>query len=682
MVVYARALRRSRLWIAAAAVAGAGLGWLLPAMAEPRWEALSMLEAAAPNDRFLALNEVDPSADQSASFRTRLRTQVRLLESRAVAEEAVQRLSVAEPGRAGLWRQAAAALSVSAMDDSRIIELRTEAREALAAESFLETHLAVYLEQADERREIGAVATEEWFGSRLSEIEVSLRDSELALQEAARLATLIPASPERRSAAEADLRRLEERLGESRSQALGLRAQIEAGAGVSAVDDPLASHRRELDALIRRRAELAAIYTPEHHALKQVEAETAAVEASLQSASERLHGSLRSSLTETERRIALFEQERDRRLGLLSEAAAAAVRFDILERQVAANRDLYQTFLEARRKAAVAVLSPAPSLRVVDPPAAGDAPVGPNPPLGALAGLLTGLGLAFSMALVRERLDQTFRLPGDLGLALPTRELAAIPDARCEAAPKTLTSATGPMIPADWRPELAARRSGASLVAESFRSMRTSLLRAAGAGAGGMVWTVTSPSAGDGKTTIAANLALSMAELGRSVLLVDADLRRPRLHRIFEAGNRTGLSDLLNSEPPLDAEIDAAVQAMLGSERLRLLPSGVAPFGGRGLLHSSALDALLRRLRDRFDLVIIDAPPALEISDARALACCADGTVLVVRAGRTGTALAQETDALLRADGARVLGAVLNSWDPREGGRRGYGAYAHGPRAA
>ena len=678
---YARAIERWWPAMVVTTALGAALGWTFPALAEPRWQAVSLLELALPNERFLNLDAVDPSSDQTVSFRTRLQTQVRLLESRAIAGLAVERLRQESPEQP--WEAVARTLVVRAGDDSRILELRAEAARPENASRFLGAVIDASLDSAKARREAEALAVEQWFQGRLAELEKSLRDSEAALQDAARLATLIPASADRREAAEEDLRRLEEQLGMARSEALALRARVESPAGGGGQNGPLGAYRRELDVLTRRRAELAAVYTPEHHLLKQVEAEKAAVEASLEAAAQRLRDELGGSLAETERRISLLEEERARRLEMLSEAAAAAVRFDILERHVNANRELYQDFLDHGRKAGVAVQSPAPSLRVVDPPAAGDEPLGASPPLGALAGLLTGLALSLAGAVLVERLDQTFRRPGELGSALAIRELGAIPDARHEPAARNLTSAAGAGAAIDARPELAAVRRGASMLAESVRALRTSLLLEAPAGrSGGLVWAVTSPSQSDGKTTVAANLALSMAELERRVLLVDADLRRPRLHRIFEAANRWGLSDLLTPEEPSEEQPDQAIAPMPGSPHLHLLPSGVAPFGGPGLLHSGAVERLLQRLRYRFDIIIIDTPPALAISDARVLARYADGVVLVVRAGSTGEALASEADSQLRADGARVLGAVLNSWNPRDAGRRRYKAYFQGPQAA
>ncbi|MBI1356995.1 MAG: polysaccharide biosynthesis tyrosine autokinase [Acidobacteria bacterium] len=681
LAFYGAAIARWRHLVVGAALLGAGLGWLVPAMQAPRWEALALLEIALPNERFLELDAVDPSADQAASFRTRLQTQVRLLESRSLAELAAERLRGEDTEAA--WDEVARTLDVRAGDDSRILELRAEAPEPDQARRFLETLIAASLDSARERREAEAVATEQWFQGRQTELEKRLRESELALQEAARLATLIPASVDRREAAEADLRRIEEHLSESRAEALALRARNEASAWSDAPGDPLGAYRRELETLLRRRAELAAIYTAEHHLLQQVEAEIGVVKTSLEEAENRLQAELGQALRETERRVGLLEEERTRRLEMLSEAAAAAVRYDILQRQVSANRDLYQSFLDHGRKAGVAVRTPVPSLRVVDPPAAGEEPLGPNPPLGALAGLLAGLGLSIAGAVLAERLDQTFRRPGDLGSALSIRELGAIPDARCEPSTERWTAAIGAAAPADPRPELAASRQGSSLLAESIRAVRTSLLmEGRPSSSRGLVWAVTSPSQSDGKTTIAANLALSMAELERKVLLVDADLRRPRLHRIFEAANRSGFSDLLTPQEPSDEQIDQAIAPMPGASHLHLLPSGVAPFGGPGLLHSGAADRLLERLRSRFDVIIVDTPPALAVSDARVLARCADGVVLVVRAGSTGGELAAEADSLLRADGAHMLGAVLNSWNPRDAGRRRYKAYFQGPQAA
>src|SRR5690606_15016137 len=165
---------------------------------------------------------------------------------------------------------------------------------------------------------------------------------------------------------------------------------------------------------------------------------------------------------------------------------------------------------------------------------------------------------------------------------------------------------------------------------------------------------VTSPAPGEGKTTVAENLAASLAESGRRTLIVDADLRRPRLHEVFGVSNSQGLAVLLADgyADPLDFTVGV-------SKGLGFLPAGVAAFGGPGLLREATARPLLDRLQREFDSLILDAPPVLAVSDARTLAGIVDGTILVVRAGVTNPEEAIDAKALLESDGARLLGVVV-----------------------
>jgi capsular exopolysaccharide synthesis family protein len=179
------------------------------------------------------------------------------------------------------------------------------------------------------------------------------------------------------------------------------------------------------------------------------------------------------------------------------------------------------------------------------------------------------------------------------------------------------------------------------------------------------VYVITSPVAGDGKTTVATNLAIAMAELDQPTLLVDADLRHPQLHRNFGLINRNGLADLLLNPDAANDALDVSIRPAPEIPNLWLLPAGVALHGGPGLLHSPRMRALIARLRERFPAVVMDAPPMLAVSDARALARWADRVALVVRAGNTPPEAVLEAVDTLTADGAPLIGAVLNSWNPR-----------------
>jgi capsular exopolysaccharide synthesis family protein len=178
---------------------------------------------------------------------------------------------------------------------------------------------------------------------------------------------------------------------------------------------------------------------------------------------------------------------------------------------------------------------------------------------------------------------------------------------------------------------------------------------------------VTSPNAGDGKSTTAANLAVTMASAGKRVVLVDGDLRKPSLHQIFNLENKVGLTSALLAGNGARSCIQSS-----GFDSLSVLTSGPLPPNPSELLSSSRMRDLMEAMRREVDAVIMDSPPALVVTDATLLAALADGTVLVAEAGRTrSAALRQAVDGLSRATD-RLLGVVLN-----KAGRRAAPAYHH-----
>jgi len=224
------------------------------------------------------------------------------------------------------------------------------------------------------------------------------------------------------------------------------------------------------------------------------------------------------------------------------------------------------------------------------------------------------------------------------------------------------------------RVELMASRHSPSVLAESFRATATSILYSGENGNRPRVIVLTSAGPGEGKTTVASNLALALADTGSPVLLIDGDLRKGRLHEIFQVSNDWGLSDVLagNALPPGRA----AAYLETRYPRLSLLPAGATPASIAGLLYSPRTLEFLNHMRQEFHTVIIDSPPMLQVPDARVLGKMADAVVLVVRADETKREEASAAAQRLAADGTRVLGTILNEWDSRKSRHYGY-AYAH-----
>jgi receptor protein-tyrosine kinase len=209
-------------------------------------------------------------------------------------------------------------------------------------------------------------------------------------------------------------------------------------------------------------------------------------------------------------------------------------------------------------------------------------------------------------------------------------------------------------------------------MAESFRSTVTSILHSVENGASPRVILVSSAIRAEGKTTVVSNLGIALAEISQKVLLIDGDMRKPRLNEVFNLPNDWGLTDLLREKSSLrDCPLDALVKRTQ-MPQLSILTSGPATNSISNLLYSHRMLELLQRLRSEFDIVLIDTPPMLDISDARILGRLADAAILVFRAGKTSREAAMAAKCRLIDDGIPVLGTILNAWDVKNMGGYGY----------
>ncbi|MFO0615059.1 MAG: polysaccharide biosynthesis tyrosine autokinase [Polyangiaceae bacterium] len=292
------------------------------------------------------------------------------------------------------------------------------------------------------------------------------------------------------------------------------------------------------------------------------------------------------------------------------------------------------------------------NISIVDYPSAPKGPVKPNVPSNVGAGLAVGLLLGIAAALGRSRLDRTVKTPDDAQIALKANFLGLIPEideATARAEKKRHRNAqTGR--------ELYAHHNPMSGIAEAARSVRTNLLFATPDKPFKSLL-ITSAGANEGKTTVACCIATAMAQANRRVLLVDCDLRRSRLHRIFglPSTGQHGVTDALLDETLEDYAHPTEVP------NLFIVPAGPIPPNPAELLQSERFRGLLARMQARFDLVILDSPPIVPVTDATILSTMVDGTVFVVRAFKTTKDLAKHAGSLLSEVGSRLAGIVLNA---------------------
>jgi receptor protein-tyrosine kinase len=327
------------------------------------------------------------------------------------------------------------------------------------------------------------------------------------------------------------------------------------------------------------------------------------------------------------------------------------------------NRRVYETMQAQAYHAWIAARLPWSNVRLINPAQPPLTPSKPNVPLNLALGTLGGLLLGVGSVMLHEQSKAVLREPGEAGNYLQLPELGAIPQVR-NWTPAAIFSNGGGNGTA--RIERAAMEETDG-ISESFRATVASILSTSRNGKHPRILLVSSSQPMEGKTTVVSNLGIALAATSQKVLLIDADMRRPRLHKLFNEANSWGLSDLLREQNAVDGLPLDVLARKTSVPHLSLLPSGASTDNVFGLLNSGRMSRLLPLFREEFDYVLVDAPPCLEFADARIMARYAEKMLLVVRANYTDRRTVHAAVTRLRLDGIPLMGVILNRWNPGPG---------------
>ncbi|WP_437286435.1 GumC family protein [Sorangium sp. So ce406] len=348
------------------------------------------------------------------------------------------------------------------------------------------------------------------------------------------------------------------------------------------------------------------------------------------------------------------------------------IEYDRLRRTKENTEKLYQIVLERTKESDLQRMMRVNNIRVLDRPNLPIEAIRPRVPVNITIGILAGLLLGIGAAMARAMLDRTLRTPDEVERELGLPILGLLPEfdrkERAEALPRKARH-RGKLAASSVRPELIVHDQPKSGIAEAARAIRTNLLFMS---PDQPYKTLLIASAGpaEGKTTVGCCIAVAMAQAGQRVVLIDCDLRRPRLHAIFDKGPEVGVTSALLDDSAIDDENALKTEV----ENLYVIPAGPIPPNPAELLHSDRFKALLRKLQGRFDRVIIDSPPIGAVTDGAVLSTLVDGTVLVVRASATTHDFARHGIRALLDVGGKTVGVVLNAANLN---RREYGAYRY-----
>jgi succinoglycan biosynthesis transport protein ExoP len=686
----------------------------------PIYQARGSIEIQNLNENFLNTRNVSPTADGGTSDTpgSDLQTQAKILQSESLIDRVVAKLGLGKKlfpeqgsGRLSAWRNALGLpegkqvptrekilavvsdnLKISTGANTRLVEIRYDSADPQLAADFVNTLTTEFIQQNLESHYKSTQQTGEWLTHQMEDVRIKLEKSEDELQSYANASGLLFTS-EKDNVAEDKLHQLQEELSKAQADRVASQSRYElvsksAPESLPEVldDATLKEYQVKLTDLRRQLAEISSTLTPAHPAVKKVQAQVTTLELALDKERTNVVQRIRNEFESAQRREHLLAANYASQAGLMSEQAAKVTHYNILKREVDTNRQLYDSMLQNVQEAGMSSALGSSNIRVVDSAVAPAGPYKPSFILNSALGLLAGAFFGMAFIVIQERSDRTIQGPGDTALYLDVPELGAIPSAKAALGRLPAyyqNGVNGKALEAKksengkrWHVELITSNRQPSLLADAFRATLTSILYSGENGNRPRIIVITSTSSGDGKTTVACNLALALAEIGpsvlmQSVLLIDGDLRRPRLHEIFGVPNRWGLADLLEGKTPPNGCEGMVLKTCY--RNLNLLPSGSPTVNVGALLHSPRAVSFMKRMRGEFHTVIIDAPPMLNMPDARVLGRLADGVVLVVRSAQTMRDAAVAANERLTEDGTRVLGTILNQWDPRKTNQCSYG---------
>lgn len=578
---------------------------------------------------------------------------------------------------------------VKVLDNTRIIEITADSSDPAFAADYANTLVGVYIDEHLSTRWAAAQRTREWLTRQLEDLKGKLQASENKLRNYERTSGIV-LTPDKREVGQTQLMQLQDELTKAQAERISKQSLYEVANAVPLESIPevidnerLSTYQLKLTDLKRELAELSSQLTPEHYKVKRVQAQIQELQSTLQRERGSILGRIRNEYkASAERESLLLNAYRTQRVSV-TKMSQSLVEHEIIQREVDSLRGLYDELVRKVNENTIVSAARVSSIRILDRAEPAKAPFKPLPVRLSLMGAIIGLTLGVGLVVGKDVLNRTLKSPGDVPYHLGLPELALIPDrTSTKDTPRRaggdlgkgfqlLGVANGSGKESKNNLALATWFDRESVLAESFRGAVASIL-GNGNGQRPQVIMMTSPARGDGKSTVIANLGVALAEILPHVLIIDADLRNPRLPKIFNVANTWGLSNLLLENGGFDATPSISLARRTQVPGLWLLPPGPANANISSLLYSEQLPKLLKRLRSEFDVILIDTPPLLHLADARVLGRWADAAILVIRAGKTRPQEALFAKQLLMDGGGRVLGTILNRWDVRSATRYGY----------
>jgi succinoglycan biosynthesis transport protein ExoP len=603
-------------------------------------------------------------------------TQYRIIQSTTVGQRTAEKLGLQyDPDYAGmvgpshdltaLGRGLAAQLTVKPLKDSRLALITATDRKPQRAALIANTVADTYIEYNLDYKLEGARSAMSWLAEQEAELKRQLEGSELKLYQYKKDRNLLAVSlDDKQSMLSQNLANVNSKLTDLHIRLIELDAKRRM---ILRARDNIAEREtlpeiREKETIGKMRdtfvqsskeyAELSSKYGPDHPRIKALVSQMDSIRKAYEQEIDAVLAAFEKSyqeLLDNERALkGLMEQQKKEAI----ELSKIEVEYKPLQRASEQEEKMYGVIANRQKEIDITGPMKTNNVRVLERAIVPDLPVRPKPIQNLLIGLLMGLGTGIGLAFAIEALDNTLKTQADVEQFLGTPVLGLVPI--IGAAPGAESVQVGDNL---RERDLGVFLDPKSVAAECCRSIRTNILFVS-PDRPLKIMVVTSPSPQEGKTTTAINLGVTMAEAGGRVLIVDTDMRRPRLHRSFGVPNQIGISSVIVGKATLEEAIKRT-----DVPNLDVLTCGPVPPNPSELLHTSRFGVVLADCAKLYDRIILDSPPTSAVTDPAVLGNLADGVVLVIKAGETTREAAMHARRQLATAKARLFGVVVNAID-------------------
>lgn len=550
-------------------------------------------------------------------------------------------------------------VTVKPVLNSRIVRVTVESTDPQFAADAANTIASVYITRALEMKVKASEEASKWIAARVEEIRRKVEQSERALQEFASQYGLISVD-ERKRLVTQKLSDLNARLVQAETKLVEAEARFKQIASVIGNPHALESSAEVLSSSLiqtlrsqeiqaaQKVAELSDKYGLKHPAMVQATSELRELQTRIQNEIKKIHASVKAEYEVALARERVIRNALNQQKADVMAAGRHEVQYSILERETQSNRQLYEMFLKRMKETDIATEIRTSNIYVADPAIVSLVPVKPKKTqtvlLAALLGLLAGVGLAFFL----EYMDNTLKSPDDMAQYHPGLAFLGFLPVFSESRKNS------------GGVDLAMHEVPQSVFAEHLRVIRTSLMLSAADKPPRSIL-VTSSTEQEGKSAFAVGLAIAFAQLGNPTVLIDGDLRKPRLHKVFGLEVRRGLSHYLVGE----AELHEIMQPTI-IPNLKVIPYGAIPPNPVELLQSRHMVELLESFKKEEVYVVVDSAPVLAVADPIIVGHSVDGVILIVQAAKTPRQAVRLAVRKLRDGNTRLLGVVLQQLRNRE----------------